>query len=259
MPPTPNIAGLERDLPDLGIPHLSRVSSERAAAATRIISYHVSRRNWRRAYRALSASPLLEDSDDTRRALAALHPQAPPPSVERLLDPPGTAPFVTPRLSFDATIAALPMDRAAGDLASGNEELRGVAAAGAADHLFDIVVSFNDGSLHPAIYDAFEPSSLFGLRKPNGKARPIAIGDSLEALAGRCMLHAKRPALRAYFASTADLDSCLASGDWRAAFADVPGDPAPASSALAHRLVGLACLPPPPCPRGPLRPGPLLS
>ncbi|KAL1520431.1 hypothetical protein AB1Y20_022015 [Prymnesium parvum] len=123
--------------------------------------------------------------------------------------------------------AALPMDRAAGDLASGNEELRGVAAAGAADHLFDIVVSFNDGSLHPAIYDAFEPSSLFGLRKPNGKARPIAIGDSLEALAGRCMLHAKRPALRAYFASTADLDSCLASGDWRAAFADVPGDPAP--------------------------------
>jgi len=41
------------------------------------------------------------------------------------------------------------------------------------------------------------------------------------------MLHAKRPALRAYFASTADLDSCIASGDWTAAFTDVPGDPAP--------------------------------
>ncbi|KAL1521679.1 hypothetical protein AB1Y20_021334 [Prymnesium parvum] len=66
-------------------------------------------------------------------------------------------------------------------------------------------------------------------RGPLATARaPLPIGDSLEALAGRCMLHAKRPALRAYFASTADLDSCLASGDWRAAFADVPGDPAPA-------------------------------
>ncbi|KAL1504412.1 hypothetical protein AB1Y20_010818 [Prymnesium parvum] len=60
---------------------------------------------------------------------------------------------------------------------------------------------------------------------PNGKARPIAIGDALEALAGRCMLQAKRPALREYFSSTADLDACLASGDWRAAFAAVPGDP----------------------------------
>ncbi|KAL1528143.1 hypothetical protein AB1Y20_009505 [Prymnesium parvum] len=32
---------------------------------------------------------------------------------------------------------------------------------------------------------------------------------------------------KAYFASTADLDSCIASGDWTAAFVDVPGDPAP--------------------------------
>ncbi|KAL1523172.1 hypothetical protein AB1Y20_018127 [Prymnesium parvum] len=67
------------------------------------------------------------------------------------------------------------------------------------------------------------------LRKPNGKARPIAIGDALEALAGRCMLHAKRPALREYFSSSADVDACLASGDWRAAFAHVPADPSPPS------------------------------
>ncbi|KAL1500449.1 hypothetical protein AB1Y20_013106 [Prymnesium parvum] len=50
-------------------------------------------------------------------------------------------------------------------LAAGNEELRGVADAGAADYLFDIVTAFNDGSLHPAVYyDAFEPSSLFAGR-----------------------------------------------------------------------------------------------
>ncbi|KAL1524905.1 hypothetical protein AB1Y20_019783 [Prymnesium parvum] len=66
QPAAPNIAGLEADLPDLGRPHLSLVDSAAAAAATRAIAYHVSRRNWRRAYRALSASPLLPDSDDTR-------------------------------------------------------------------------------------------------------------------------------------------------------------------------------------------------
>ncbi|KAL1508606.1 hypothetical protein AB1Y20_004703 [Prymnesium parvum] len=237
-PTTPSVAGLEHDLPDLGTPHLSQVSSELAAAATRVITYHVSRRNWRRAYRALSASPLLDDSDATRRALAALHPQAPPPSLERLDDAPDTLPFVTPRRSFDEALAALPMDRAAGDLASGNEELRGVADAGAADHLFAVVSAFNDGTLHPDVYDAFEPSSLFGLRKPNGKARPIAIGDALEALAGRCMLQAKRSALRGYFSSTADLDACLASGDWRAAFAAVPGDPsAPACPDLRTKVL----------------------
>ncbi|KAL1530876.1 hypothetical protein AB1Y20_001769 [Prymnesium parvum] len=119
------------------------------------------------------------------------------------------------------------MDRAAGDLAAGNEEIRGVASAGAADALFLVVSAFNDGSLHPTIYDALEPSSLFALRKPNGKARPIAVGDSLEAFAGRCILETKRPLLRDYFCSDADLDACLASDDWRSAFAAVPGDPAP--------------------------------
>ena len=101
-------------------------------------------------------------------------------------------PSSPPRRIFDCVIAALP-DRAAGVRASGPSEIVGVCRHGGADALFSIISALNDDSFLPSAYELIEPSLLFALRKPNGKPRPIAIGDILDCVAGKCVLFAKRP------------------------------------------------------------------
>ena len=71
--------------------------------------------------------------------------------------------------------------------------------------------------------------------KPNGKPRPIAVGDILDVIAGQCVLAAKRIELNTFLTSDDDIRACLASGDWKQAFTTTPGDP----------------LPPPPMPTSP--------
>ena len=109
----------------------------------------------------------------------------------------------------------------------------GIVEVGGGDAIFTIVEALNDGTLHPDLYKAIEPSLLFALRKPNGKPRPIAIGDILDVIAGQCVLAAKRIDLNTFLTSDADIRACLASGDWKQAFTTTPRRPCtPATHAL---------------------------
>ena len=105
-----------------------------------------------------------------------------------LRDAPGVAAHITPRPIFDRVLEDMPTDRAPGVRSAGAEELQGVARAGGADAIYSIIVALNSGTMLPDVYAIIEPSLLFALRKPNGKPRPIAIGDILDTLAGRCIL-----------------------------------------------------------------------
>ena len=84
---------------------------------------------------------------------------------------------------------------------------------GGGDAIFTIVEALNDGTLHPDLYKAIEPSLLFALRKPNGKPRPIAIGDILDVIAGQCVLATKRIDLNTFLTSDADIRACLPLSD----------------------------------------------
>eukprot|EP00966_Prymnesium_polylepis_P309494 7151274-Prymnesium_polylepis.1 len=71
----------------------------------------------------------------------------------------------------------LPADRAAGMGGAPFEELADLVAHGYGDAVYAIVSMLNEGSMHPDVWDVLKPSELLALRKPNGKPRPIAMGD----------------------------------------------------------------------------------
>ena len=217
---------LALDPASLAAPHLSGVPSQSVDAAVDRMAYSITRGNWRKAYRMLDESPVMDLGDATvATAVAALHPQGDEPDPYALRDVPGVAAFRTPRPVFDTVIDQLPADRAAGMGGAPFEELVGLVEYGYGDAVYAIVSMLNDGTMHPDVWDVLEPSAIIALRKPNGKPRPIAMGDVLERVAGRCILFAKLEALDEWFTSDADLRRVLASDEWRAAFADVPGLP----------------------------------
>jgi hypothetical protein len=211
---------------DLAAPHLSSQSSPAVDSVVNRMAYSVSRGNPRKAWRLMDESPVMDLSDPaTAAAVADLHPQDDEPDLDALTDVPGVVPFRTPRPIFDAVIDKLPSDRAAGMGGAPFEELVELVEYGHGDTLYAIVCMLNDGTLHPDAWDVLEPSALIALRKPNGKARPIAMGDVFERVGGRCVLFAKLEGLDEWLTSAADLRRILASDEWRAAFVDVPGLP----------------------------------
>ena len=98
------------------------------------------------------------------------------------------------------------------------EELVGLVEHGYGDAAYAIVSMLNDGTMHPDVWDVLEPSAIIALRKPNGKPRPIAMGDVLERVGGQCILFTKLADLDKWFTSDEDLRRVLASDEWRAAF-----------------------------------------
>ena len=203
---------------DLAAPHLSSQSSPAVDSVVNRMAYSVSRGNPRKAWRLMDESPVMDLSDPaTAAAVADLHPQDDEPDLDALTDVPGAVPFRTPRPIFDAVIDKLPSDRAAGMGGAPFEELVEHVEYGHGDTLYAIVCMLNDGTLHPDAWDVLhEPSALIALRKPNGKARPIAMGDVFERVGGRCVLFAKLEGLDEWLTSAADLRRILASDEWRA-------------------------------------------
>ena len=147
-------------------PHASFIPNDATRNATKTIANYVQQSQWRRAYRFLQQSPILPDTIPNRRAVAKLHPQRPPPSPHELRDAEGVTPFKTSRTIFNHVVRVANINRAAGIRCSGAAEMIGIVEVGGGDAIFTIVEALNDGTLHPDLYKAIEPSLLFALRKP---------------------------------------------------------------------------------------------
>jgi hypothetical protein len=185
--------------PDDGLPqHLRRAPSPEAAARRRQltdeqlraarIEHSVEKGGPLQRARKKIRDPGLADTTDAgvRQSLQDKHPQRPLPQVLETEEPAAQATAE----QFNEALAQLERNRGAAAGPSGMtcEHLLAAAAASdaARDGLLQVVNLILSGKLPHS--DALLDSLLIGIAKPDGTARPIAIGEALYRLVGQVVL-----------------------------------------------------------------------
>ena len=151
-----------------------------------------------KACAALLADGLCPETTDTTRALQQLHPIQPPPLACALHDLP-----IAPDIIADEVGKALrsfPAASAPGPSGLRVQHLRDALLPGSGDsllqHLTAVVGLLAQGQACPEAACALAGASLVAVPKPKGGIRPIAIGELLRRLTGKCLMTQVRTAAR---------------------------------------------------------------
>ena len=116
------------------------------------------------------------------------------------------SPFDTSRETFQEVVSSLPRGRGAGPSTIRFEALRALNDQGYGDHIFRLVHALNAGDLHESMYSFLTESRIIALRKSDTKVRPIAMGDVLARLAGKCVCKTGSARFASYFTGGAATD-----------------------------------------------------
>eukprot|EP00435_Cladocopium_sp_Y103_P013268 s4238_g3.t1 len=138
---------------------------------------------------------------ETARSLEALHPKSALPAVTPLQDLP-LAPEVVPEL-VARCLRSFPAETAPAPTGLRVQHLRDACVAGGTDVFLTqlaAVVSLVSQSMAPAtIAPVLAGAGLAALPKPCGGVRPIAVGELLRRLVGKCLMTLVRDEARQYF------------------------------------------------------------
>ena len=155
----------------------------------------------RKACAALMSKGLCPQTEETARALAALHPHRPLPSTPAMGDlpvPPALAPELVARC-----LRAFPVETAPGPTGLRVQHLRDACVAGGGDsfmaQLADVVNLMAQGRAPATIAPVLAGAGLVALPKPAGGVRPIAVGELLRRLTGKCLMAVVKDEARAFF------------------------------------------------------------
>ena len=143
----------------------------------------------RKACNALLHNGLCPETADTVAALRALHPAQPQPAVDLASLP------LADEISEDVVARALrsfPADTAPGPSGLRIQHLREAGAPGSTHslvvHLARLVNLMAQGQACPLIAPVLAGAGLVAVPKPNGGVRPIAVGEILRRLTGKCLM-----------------------------------------------------------------------
>ena len=155
----------------------------------------------RKACAALMSPGLCPPNAETVRSLEALHPQGPPPS-ERLLQDLPLPPDIAPEL-VARSLRAFPAETAPGPTGLRVQHLREACLAGAADNLLAqlaaVVQLLAQGRAPAFVAPVLAGAGLVALPKPSGGVRPIAVGELLRRLTGKCLMALVQDDARTHF------------------------------------------------------------
>ena len=155
-----------------------------------------------KACASLTQSPLVSPAHAyVRRELQRLHPLKPVPNPRPIPD--DLAPFATPASAIKDVLKHVPRARAAGLWGLSFENHQAIFEAGGQEYISTVISGINSGLCDPAVYAMLGESRVVALAKPDKGIRPIAIGDSLARLAGKCICRALNPTFARYFTTTA--------------------------------------------------------
>ena len=154
-----------------------------------------------KACAALLATGLLPETAETVAALRRLHPQRPPPSMPAMHDLP-PAPEIVPEVvakalrSFPAASAPGPSGLRASHLL---EACTAGGSAGFLEQLAAVTSLLARGQACPDAAAVLAGAGLVAVPKQKGGARPIAIGEILRRLTGKCLMSHVRARAREHF------------------------------------------------------------
>ena len=159
-----------------------------------------------KACKALLAEGLCPPTVESAAALAALHPHSPPPASQPVQSLP-VAPEVAPELVTRSLRACRP-ETAPGPTGLRVQHLRDACVAGGVDSLIAQLTAVVNvlaqgrapASVAPAsVAPVLAGAGLVALAKPAGGLRPIAVGELLRRLTGKCLMTLVREEARAFF------------------------------------------------------------
>jgi len=153
----------------------------------------------KKACTALLSHGLCDHSQATVAALRALHPTSAAPVVPALESLP-----LAPGFDVDAVTQALrrfPSDTAPGPSGLRVQHVLDAVGHGVGllDQLTAVVNLLAQGRACPSIAPLLAGAGLVALPKPSGGIRPIAVGELLRRLTGKCLMQAVRPEARDHF------------------------------------------------------------
>ena len=139
-------------------------------------------------------------SPEERRDLAT-HPKSPPAPVTPLQDLP-LAPEIGPEV-VARCLRAFPAETAPGPSGLRVQHLRDACVAGSTDaflaQLAGVVSVLSQGMAPSTVAPVLAGAGLVALPKPTGGVRPIAVGELLRRLVGKCLMTLVRDEARQYF------------------------------------------------------------
>ena len=148
----------------------------------------------RKACAALLSKGLCPESDTTAQALQALHPRSPPPSAPPLHDLP-VGPDIAPDL-VARCLRAFPSDTAPGPTGLRVQQLKDACVPGGTEaflaQLAAVVQLLAHGRAPACVSPVLGGAGLVALPKPTGGVRPIAVGEILRRLTGKCLMSVVR-------------------------------------------------------------------
>ena len=155
----------------------------------------------KKACAALLSAGLCPDTDETKQALQALHPPAAPPRAQPFQELP-----LAPELAPD-TVArafrAFPPETAPGPTGLRVQHLRDANVAGGGEsfltQLTAVVNLLAQGQVPAPVAPVLAGAALVALPKPGGGVRPIAVGEILRRLTGKCLMGLVRQDARSFF------------------------------------------------------------
>ena len=179
-----------------------RHAGPRAAADRQDFAISLAREGFDgKACAALLAEGLAPDTPDNVAALRSLHPVQPAIPITPAQDLP-LGPDITPALVGRA-LRSFPASSAPGPSGLRVQHLRDACLPGSADSFLDqltTLVSFlSNGQACPAAAPFLAGANLVAVPKPKGGLRPIAIGEVLRRLTGKCLMESVQTAAREHF------------------------------------------------------------
>ena len=149
----------------------------------------------KKACAALLSKGLCPPTAENAQVLEALHPSRPSPAARALQELP--VPLVA------RCLRAFPAETAPGPSGLRAQHLRDACVAGCHDALIvQLTAVLNvmvQGRAPPCVAPVVAGAGLVALTKPNGGLRPIAVGELLRRLAGKCLVNVVREDAGSYF------------------------------------------------------------
>ena len=143
----------------------------------------------RKACAALIAGDMCDENADTAKLLAPLHPQSPAPTSPPMHELPWN-PEITPGM-VSKVLRSFPLDSAPGPsglrvqhLLEAQTPSQGAAVA---EQLTQVVQLLAQGRAPAELAEDFAGAKLLALKKPKGRIWPIAIGEVLRRIVGKCL------------------------------------------------------------------------
>ena len=179
-----------------------RHAGPRAAADRQDFAISLAREGFDgKACAALLAEGLAPDTPDNVAALRSLHPVQPAVPITPAQALP-LGPDITPALVGRA-LRSFPASSAPGPSGLRVQHLRDACLPGSTDSFLDqltTLVSFlSNGQACPAAAPFLAGANLVAAPKPKGGLRPIAIGEVLRRLTGKCLMESVQTAAREHF------------------------------------------------------------